>query len=76
MAADWREGYSDGRVNDSLPLLQLVLNVLEWSSAIDHLIEDTTKGPDITGTTNLERERERERKKERKKRGRKITRYY
>ena len=56
-----RVGYSHGGINDGLPLLKLVLDVLEWRPTIDHLIEDTAKRPDITGTTNLEeRERERE----------------
>lgn len=49
-----REWYSYGWVNDGLPLLQLILDVLEWCFTIDHLIEDTAKRPDITGTTDLE----------------------
>ena len=60
-----RVGYSNSWINDSLPLLKLVLDVLEWCPTIDHLIEDTAKRPDITGTTNLEEtDREREREKE------------
>ena len=58
-AADLREGYSDRWVNNGLPLLELVLDVLEWSSTVDHLIEDAAKRPDVTRTTNL-KQRERE----------------
>ena len=52
-AADLGEWNGNSWVSDCLPFLQLVLDVLEGSSAVDHLVEDAAEGPNVTGSTNL-----------------------